>query len=466
MRIAVVGSGPTGVAAAKVLLEAGHVVDLIDAGVQADDEIDAVAAELRGLHDRGERFTAQRLDGLRQVPGDRPRASVLSRRLDHASAVKLVLGSDYPHRGVDRGIPVAGASIPRSLAIGGLSNVWGAACYPLSPSDYAQWPVTEATMAPHYRWATRFLSVRQATDGLAGAYPMYGVSSSSLPAPSTAMGALTRRWAAGAARLESIGVAASAARLALRDTPEHSCRQCGLCLFGCPYDAIFNARQQVESLIGRTGFRYIGSVLVSAFVEDAAGVRLATAPGSGTAAPESRYDRLFVAAGCLSTLRLVAESRALYGVETTVQDNEMHVVPAHVRVDQPAVARSTFSLSEAVIAVKAGRISNYPQHIQLYGLHDYFMPAISKLLDRAPHAAEIWLRRRLARFGIAFIYLHGEESPAARARVRRRAGDLGLVELDVSANRGGNNGKGRASFSCPSPGRAGAEIVGAVGQVH
>ena len=51
MRVAVVGSGPAGVAAATALLEAGHSVDMLDVGHLPEPAAEYLAAEIRARVD-------------------------------------------------------------------------------------------------------------------------------------------------------------------------------------------------------------------------------------------------------------------------------------------------------------------------------------------------------------------------------------------------------------------------------
>ena len=54
MKLAVVGSGPSGLAAAKTLLEAGHRVDVLDVGIEPGPEAADLSARIRERVERGE----------------------------------------------------------------------------------------------------------------------------------------------------------------------------------------------------------------------------------------------------------------------------------------------------------------------------------------------------------------------------------------------------------------------------
>ena len=54
---------------------------------------------------------------------------------------KLLFGSDFPYRDADTHVPASyeGIGLRPSLALGGLSNVWGAALMPYADSDLGEW---------------------------------------------------------------------------------------------------------------------------------------------------------------------------------------------------------------------------------------------------------------------------------------------------------------------------------------
>jgi hypothetical protein len=66
---------------------------------------------------------------------------------------KLLFGSDFPYRGGDaeNGVSVNDTGLQASLAVGGLSTVWGAAMLPYADHDLDGWPLRLAQLAPHYK---------------------------------------------------------------------------------------------------------------------------------------------------------------------------------------------------------------------------------------------------------------------------------------------------------------------------
>src|SRR5258706_9534997 len=135
----VIGSGPAGVACAKALLARGARVLMLGAGL----ELDPARAQI-----------------VRQCGGTKPAkwnpgqiAALKGGMAADATGVplKLVFGSDFPYRETEEKIPWRnhGTGLKPSLALGGLSNVWGAAMLPYRETDIARWPVNNTELAQH-----------------------------------------------------------------------------------------------------------------------------------------------------------------------------------------------------------------------------------------------------------------------------------------------------------------------------
>ena len=88
---------------------------------------------------------------------------------------KQIFGSDFPYRDTETEIPWQPGltSLEPSLALGGFSNVWGAAMLPYRDADLAGWPVKNAELAPHYRAVTAFTGLAGQMDDLAELFPLY-----------------------------------------------------------------------------------------------------------------------------------------------------------------------------------------------------------------------------------------------------------------------------------------------------
>lgn len=159
----VVGSGPAGVACTQALLAAGKAVTMIDAGLRIEPERQRVVEAMRTRD--AATWTASELAMLTEG------AEVDARGI----GLKHVFGSDFPYRGAAEHVgKINGVSgLLPSLALGGLSNVWGAAMLPYHSDDIASWPITTTDLAPHYTAVARLTGLSGQRDRLAESFPLF-----------------------------------------------------------------------------------------------------------------------------------------------------------------------------------------------------------------------------------------------------------------------------------------------------
>ena len=117
MKIAVIGSGPSGWSAAKKLIALQHDVTIIDAGLVESDRV-------------GEQGVT----------------------LESRLSQKLYFGSDLPYRRFPAGPALTnhGVNPLLSFARGGLSLVWGATMLPYCLEDTAGWPFDISTLEKYF----------------------------------------------------------------------------------------------------------------------------------------------------------------------------------------------------------------------------------------------------------------------------------------------------------------------------
>ena len=108
MKIAVIGSGPSGWAACKKLLQLGYEPTIIDSSLQEND-----------TYIKSNKIQKQKLDR------------------------KLFFGSDLPYRMFPVGpkLLIEDVKVTPSFAEGGFSLVWGSTMLPYSKIDMKDWPI-------------------------------------------------------------------------------------------------------------------------------------------------------------------------------------------------------------------------------------------------------------------------------------------------------------------------------------
>ena len=400
--VCVVGSGPTGATAAYFLWQAGFDVTVIDGGLQPEAE---VATDIADWHedqddDRLIGAAARRAKNAQQASPD--------------VTEKFFLGSDFVYRDTDRQLleGVEGADIRTSLALGGLSNVWGAASLPLTSRDAAGWPVTESELAPYYQSLKEIIEICGENDGL---NTHFGEGFS---APSFGLGLQGDALQKGLTRhqdtLKARGISFGRARLAVGNKHSLStegCVSCGHCMIGCPHRAIFNAAFIVEALQGRERFTYQAGKIVDRVTESDESVSV-WGRGLHDSIPfELIFDRVFIAAGAVSTTAIIARSTPTDVRPIKLRDTQHFVFPLiRFRGAKDAAVEKTNRLAQIFVEIDDPAICERLVHLQFYGYNDIFMGALKEkfgLINKmAPALLNILARRTM----IAQGFLHSDHS--------------------------------------------------------
>lgn len=404
MTFVVIGSGPAGVAAARALTDAGRHVTILDAG----DTIEA---------DRMMAFDAL----AKAEPEDWPAELVQSARGSFPVTTKHVplkpaYGSLRPYALDDKDLPVLrdGVETLPSLALGGLSNAWGASMLPVRRSDIRDWPLTLDELVPHYRAVLRFIPIAAESDELSEILPLYTSSPGSLhrtPQMSMVLGHLRAHTAS----LRTAGFTFGASRLAVATSEKDAnrCRYSGLCLYGCPYHAIYNASDTLHALVRDHGVAYRGGVYVDRLAPATDAVTIhAHERGHPATKIQLTASRVFVACGALSSTRLMLDSMGRAPNSRHLIDSQYFLIPmATGRTVPTRVATQGNTLAQVFLELDDHRISRYTTHMQLYGYNDLMISPLSARLPLNMDMLERVLRPVVGRMIVIQGYLHSHDSP-------------------------------------------------------
>jgi choline dehydrogenase-like flavoprotein len=476
----VVGSGPTGVACASALLEAGRDVTLVDVGDTLEPRRSAQVATLANESADRIRATNQSMFGGSWRLGR------------NGFPLKLAFGSAYPYaQAAMAGLDQRGTRCVQSEAAGGLSTVWGAAMLPWRTKDLAHWPGPCRELAPHYAAVSRLLPPAAAADDLVDDFPLHGPHEPALEISSQASMVL-ERLTQNRAALKGAGVSFGKSRLAVRNRGPSACRRVGLCLTGCPHGSIWSATDTLAGFRDHPRFRYYDGVRVER-IADGAKVTLSGRRISTGEPVVMEAARVFLGLGVLSTIRLVVTS---LGVSDSLRlrYHPYFLAPVWLGTSNPtATTEPLHALAQIFLEIADSSLSEHPVHLQLYTytplFEDHLGPALSVLgPERSP------LRRAfLGRLAAVQGYFHSSDAqpidvipqsdgrlvlsapPASESRervrratafLRRHASRLGFEPIPF-ASRPGFPGEGNhvgAVFPMRhDPGRLESDVLGRLG---
>ena len=401
----VVGSGPAGVSCAMALLQRGAEVTLLDVGVDLEPDKKALLDRLGSAEP--EQWQPADLKMLKEP--SQPNFKGLPK--------KLVYGSDYSFRWLDTARPLVQQNTDTlaSNALGGLSNAWGANLIPLQDTDHQQWPVSREEIAAGYRAVLDFVPVSEGPDGLTKHYPLYGKGDFQLPIGNQAKFML-QRLTANETSLRAAGIEFGRTRLAVwprgrRD--EKGCRQCQLCLFGCPYELIYSAAHTMPELRKNPRFHYRSGVLAERFDERGGKAILTIRNISGGALEEVAGERLYLGCGAIGTGAIVLNSSNEPGRTLRLRDSRYFLVPVILDESVSGVTgEKLLSLSQLMFRITHPALRGTTAHLLLYTYNELFHQLFSKLTRFVPLAGDIIKEYMLGRFVVFQGYLHSEFSPS------------------------------------------------------
>ena len=402
----VVGSGPAGVSCAMALLARGCQVVMLDAANQLEDARREQLVQL--AKQPVETWRGEASAFLRQnVAPDRK-----------GVGLKYAYGSDFPYRDNDRFLPMekTGVNVTASLALGGMSNVWGAALLPYAKHDLSGWPIGERDLAPHYRAAMDIVGPSAIEDDLSDLWPIYHDSPRMLKSSRQAT-SLLEKTRANRPSLKAAGIHVGAARQAVRADP---CVYCALCMYGCPKELIFNSGNLVPTLLKNPNFSYKPGVIVNRVEEQSGQVILHGIDKNSSESLSFVAERAYLGMGVLSTTRLLLESMQAYDTPVSLQDSCYFLMPWLRWKGYPGVSTEALhTLAQLFFEILDPAISPHTVHLQLYTYNDLYVGAIQKMFGPAYHMMRPLIEAGLSRLHVLQGYLHSDHSPSIEMRLTR-----------------------------------------------
>jgi len=411
----VIGSGPAAVACARALLDRGASVLMLDSGLQLEPERAAIVRQLAATPP-GKWLPAT----LAKIQSRIPPGQI-------NLPDKLLFGSDFPYRGTHKWIPWQGGDVELkpSLALGGLSNVWGAAMLPYLEADIADWPQRSRQLAAHYAAVASFIGMAGETDDLAswfGAPPKNATPIRASRQAEILLGNLRRHRA----RLQARGWQFGRARVAVQGA---NCQYCGQCLHGCPYNYIYNSADTVRAMQSGKNFTLKTGVVVTRVADTEEGA-VVTATDMATGREESHIvQRVYLAAGVVPTAQIVLRSRALYEQTVLLKDSQYFLFPILLTSGAGEVQREAlYTLSQAFIDLRRPEISEHTVHLQIYTYSDLVGQALRRKFGKLAGALEPLTQRLEQRLIIVQGFMHSDESQSI-AMTLRRDGESDRLDL-------------------------------------
>lgn len=418
--IYIIGSGPASISCAQALVDDGYQVVILDAGIKLEAE------------------RQQAVDALLASPNwDEAALAPLKAGADATVSgvpIKKLFGSDYPYREVLEHLSVQADQVTTfaSFAKGGLSNVWGAAVLPCRAEDIADWPITTIELEPYYKAVFNFMPLAAASDDLAEIFPFHSDTYQPLT-PSWQAKRLLQHLNKHRERLRDRGFIYGASRLALQTQQreeQKGCIYCGLCLYGCPRNAIYSAGQTLDHLVRKKQANYVKNVVVDRLEEADEVVRIYAHDRLSGASKTFDANRVFLGSGVLPTAKILLESLQQMGATLTMRDSQYFLLPL-LGFDSATYSShaNSHTLSQVFIEITDRTLGFNPVHLQLYMYNELYTQAFKHLLGKAYSFLQYPANHILDRLMVVQGFMHSDISGSAAISLQ---GDTLAVQRKVN----------------------------------
>jgi choline dehydrogenase-like flavoprotein len=284
------------------------------------------------------------------------------------------------------------------------------------------WPLTAEDLAPHYRAVLKLMPFAARRDGLEEQFPLHHEQPAMLASSKQAVDFLHDLELKKAA-LAAHGVTFGAARLAVQANVvdgKPGCVYCGKCIYGCPYELIYNSSHTLPQLKAHGSFTYRSGVVVEKLNEVESHVEVSGRAAGDLDPFHIKADKVFVACGVLSTARIMLTSLDAYEQPIQAIDNCYFLLPLlRYRSRPDAIEEPLYTLAQAFVEVHDQRVGPQTAHLQVYTYNDLFGKEIERVLGPFHKILPRALKRSLlGRLLLIQGYLHSDLSARIQITLR------------------------------------------------
>jgi choline dehydrogenase-like flavoprotein len=309
--IAVIGSGPAGVSAARPLVEANLPVTLIDAGVEPSSSIPPTRPTLAALRsgdpDAWRYLVGEDLRGMRLMPELSPKLRIAAEPENFTAfaAANAIRTDNFLAIGC--------------LAPGGLSNVWGAVTFAYDRADMAGWPIGPAELAASYRRISARIGISGVDiDELDREVPSLVLQE---PLP---LSPLETRIAAAFGRRRSSEFRLGRSRMAVLSADHRGRKACTLdnaCMLGCAQGSIYASTQEMLEISHAPNVTLERGFVVERLQRENSGWTIRGRDRHSGKPREFKAAKVILAAGALASARLGLDAAGFAGEAVRLENS-------------------------------------------------------------------------------------------------------------------------------------------------
>jgi choline dehydrogenase-like flavoprotein len=420
----IIGSGPAGVSAAWPLVEKGHEVLMLDAGLQTSPAVATRRPDLsqlrQGYPNAWRELLHDDLSALKRMEGQSPKLRTGAGRF----SVPAFFEQNCIHTENFRSTGV--------LANGGLSNLWGAVASTFTPDEFDTQGAPFTQMQESYKRVAARIGISGVRDDdmaeiLGDDYPIQPP----LPLSTTATAILNAYGKDKRCKPQDYDFRLGRVRNAVlsKDSGQRlGCYQCKACMWGCPGSAIYNSAQEIPALLRHANFRFQGSTLVQKIVRVENNFEISFTTDDGETAQTIMAHRVILAAGALASTKIALEALNRFDQEIPLQTTPC-VSLAYCnpgRLGKPMDSQG-FGMAQLAFLHSTGGATGHDAFGLLY---DADSVSAVDILTQSPltfHGSRELVRLLLPSMMLGLVYFPGSFSANTVRLMRSRAGAASLI---------------------------------------
>ena len=248
--VSIVGSGAAGVSCAHPLVAAGRRVAMVDGGrlPSANVPVQPYMDYRRSAADQGPILFGTDYGTAETAADASPKLRVPQLRYVFEGFAEAY------------GLRTNGFTHAGSLAVGGMTNAWGAGVSCFTEEDFAGWPIRRSDLVDSYRAVVKRIGVSGSCDDDLRDFFAWHEDLQSPGPLDPAADLVLRRYSQSKARQSADGFLLGRARNAIlfeSSGDRLPCDHSGWCLWGCSRRSIYSARYELEVLARHPNFTHL-----------------------------------------------------------------------------------------------------------------------------------------------------------------------------------------------------------------
>ncbi len=299
-------------------------------------------------------------------------------------------------------------SILKSDILGGLSKFWGSSFLPFNENDFAEWPISYSDIQPFYEKLLQEIKITGANDQLGNYFSNEFINDDPVRTPQT----IKKLGRIVSSDIKSYGFIAGNPRLALINSGENACTYCGHCFYGCYNQSIYSADMTINRLAKDGKIKYVSGQQVISFNKQNSGIIELLIHDLSNGNNDKRFfDKVYIAAGCIETTRIVANSFGLINDPFPVFENPMFQIPLVYMGRVPTNDfKNILALNNLIIGRLPGNGIDEYVHMQVYPLNVYLWnhALIKGFGSSGIHLSKLFQNTLGKHVYMMLFYLHGK----------------------------------------------------------